>query len=123
MGGSFVRFLVVGVSNTIISYLVFISMYSIIAPQNTLLSQTASYTAGILWSFFWNRRWTFGSRKNPIRELTYFVTVQLIMLALSLGLLHVAIDGRGYHVSASWIGVMAFVTLCNYFALRFLVFK
>ena len=53
----------------------------------------------------------------------YFVAVQLIMLALSLGMLHVAIDVREYHVSASWIVVMTFVTVCNYFALRFLVFK
>ena len=120
---SFYRFVIVGISNTIISYITFICIYKFIIVDNTIVSQIFSYSAGIIWSFIWNRKWTFKSNNNAYKEFLLFVFSQLILLALSSLMLYVVIDKYHYSASLGWIVVMAIITIINFFTLKFLIFK
>ena len=120
---SFYRFIVVGISNTIISYLTFIIAYHFIVKSNTIISQILSYSAGIVWSFIWNRRWTFKSKKSMSKEFLLFVLTQVVMLVLSTALLYLIVDRYHYPASISWVCVMAIITILNFVMLKIVVFK
>ena len=70
----FVKFGIVGFSNTIISYVIYIYLIYINIPY--VLSNIFAFIVGVLNSFFWNNRYVFkkneGERRNTI--LTLFKT-------------------------------------------------
>ena len=59
----FIRFVIIGLSNMAISYIVFIASYNFLFMRNIILSQSVSYFSGILWSFYWNKNYTFSCKK------------------------------------------------------------
>lgn len=82
----FVKFAVVGVSNTLVDFLVFQLLN--LALGWSYLAQVIGYGAGILNSYFWNSRWTFKREHDrSAREKAAFLTVNLVSLAVSLGVL------------------------------------
>ena len=118
------RFLVVGVSNTLLSLAVFrIALLALPAQGGrAALAQALSYGAGILWSWVWNRRWTFRSHAPAARSLARFTAVQLALLASSAGLVGWAVDLRGWPATPAWIVVLALVTAVNFGLQRGYVF-
>lgn len=117
------RFLLVGVTNTIISYLVFLLAYHIFFVGNTLYSQPLSYSVGIVWSYFWNRKWTFQSSDGANREFMRFVAVQLFLLLLSTGMVHLVVDFWSVNASIGWILVMTLITALNFLLTKMIVFR
>ncbi len=75
------RFGLVGISNTLISYLCFLLFYRVLG-MNEYLANALSYLIGLINSFVWNKLWTFRSRGFRLAELGLFV----IVFALSYGL-------------------------------------
>ncbi len=78
------RFVIVGVSNTLIDFLIF----NLLVAFTTILPVPASvisYSVGLLNSFIWNRTWTFkhGTRRGLQSEFPRFVVVNLIGLAVN----------------------------------------
>lgn len=120
---SFVRFIAVGISNTIISYVVFFIAYHKLFLENTIISQSLSYSIGLVWSFIWNRHWTFKSSKHPAIEFLFFLLSQLTVLALSVALLYWAIDIKHHQADISWFIIMGGLTIVNYLVSRYWVFK
>jgi putative flippase GtrA len=118
------RFLAVGVTNTLISFGVFMGMLQILGgvPQRAAIAQATGYAVAIAWSFTWNRRWTFGVGGPWAGRFARFLALQLALLALSAGALHLAVDRAKIPAVPAWISVMAVVTLLNYFGQRRLVF-
>jgi len=119
----FVRFLLVGISNAAVSFIVFRAVYDFLFIGNVLFAQPLSYGSGIVWSYFWNRKWTFRSSGQVHREFIWFVGVQLFLLLLSTWLVHLAVDIGGMNASIGWLLVMAFITVLNFLLTKMIVFK
>jgi putative flippase GtrA len=120
----FFRFLIIGLSNTLISYFVFVlSLY--ILPGfyiKTSIAQILSYASGMLWSFYWNRTWTFAATQAVPRQLNRFLLVQLGLLALSALLMGILVDYFILPATPCWVVVMVLITIVNYLLQKSWVF-
>jgi len=94
----FVRFGIVGVSNTIIAYAIYAGLYFLGAHY--LVASIVSFVLSVLWSFYWNNRMVFklseGETRNTIRALMKtFASYGLTGLIIANILLYVQIDLLG----------------------------
>lgn len=89
----FIRFIFVGVLNTIIGY----GTYAIFVffGMLYLYASILSSVLGVINSFFWNKFFTFKSRKKSISEVIKFIIVYLITLGLGTGFLYILVDKLG----------------------------
>lgn len=68
----FVKFGIVGLSNTMISYIVYITTllffqkYNLFLNIDYLVSQIIGFLLSVLWSFYWNRKYVFNTAANDI---------------------------------------------------------
>ena len=66
----FVKFGRVGVSNTVISYLIYVVVlkfcekFGLIPQSDYILAQIISFFLSVLWSFYWNRKFVFQADDN-----------------------------------------------------------
>ncbi len=92
--GQFVKFGIVGVSNTLIFFLVYTLLLKVFGVWY-LAASGIGFAVGATNGFLWNRRWTFrghvGDALTPVR---WFV-VQTSGLFLNLGLVYLFVDGAG----------------------------
>jgi len=117
---SLVRFGIVGVSNTAIGFGAFWSLHR---AMGAAAAQGIAYTFGTLWSYYWNRRWTFQSQGKVAGEAGRFFSLQIGFMLLSSALLGLLVD-RGHLPSLPcWIAVSALVTVLNFVASRYWAFK
>jgi putative flippase GtrA len=117
------KFVIVGDSNTLVSYMAFFVLYNYCFSEHTVVSQALSYFLGILWSFTWNRKWTFDSENHYFNEFIRFFISQLSMLLLSTTALYILVDLYSYDVNLSWFSVTLFLPLLNFFLLKTWVFQ
>ena len=117
---SLVRFGVVGVSNTAIGFGAFWSAHRVLRAS---AAQGIAYTLGTLWSYYWNRRWTFQSVGNVASEAGRFFSLQIGFMLLSSALLGLLVDHQHLPPWPCWLGVSALVTVLNFVASRFWAFK
>lgn len=117
------RFLLVGVSNTILSYVLFLFLYYSLLKGMTFWSQCISYAAGIIWSFAWNRKWTFSGVGNWKKQFPRFLIVQTLLLLISAFVLTAASRYFSWNINLLWAATMAFVTILNFILTKFLVFE
>lgn len=117
------KFITIGISNTIISYIVFIVAYNSFFVGNSFFSQCISYSVGILWSFIWNKKWTFSSKKHKWVLFLPFVILQIMLLFLSAYLLSIAEQKLDWNITLIWICVMTIITITNFIFLKILVFR
>jgi putative flippase GtrA len=118
------RFLLVGTSNLALSYAVFRGCLWVLpeVPLKATLSWFICYAAGVLWSFMWNRSWTFKSRGPVGQQAIRFVLLQVGMAVLSSALMGAAVDHWGLPLTPSWVLVAAVVTWLNFAGSRYWVF-
>jgi len=117
---SVVRFGIVGVSNTLLGFTVFRGAHRVLPAA---ASQALSYLVGMLWSYYWNRRWTFKSQGNVASEATRFFSLQVGFLLLSAAMLGLLVDHLHQNPTVSWLGTSALCTALNFVASRFWAFK
>ena len=119
----FVKFLIVGLSNTLLSYLVFMLGLLLLKHVNmsATIAQLLSYLAGMLWSYYWNKSWTFES-DNYSSQLYRFIILQVSLALLSAAIIGYSIDYLDYFPTITWVLVMGFITLLNYYLSRHWVF-
>ena len=116
------RFLFVGVGSNIISYAIYLFVYSIGIPL--FAASAAGYVVGIFFSYHFGRTWVFdrkfeASKNNVIRFLTVYAIGGLSMISiieLMAGTL--CVDYR-----ASWLVGSIFTAISNYLGLKKLVFN
>lgn len=121
----FIRFLVIGCSNALVSFIAYLLAIKILprTPGMASVAQTISYSAGILWSYIWNRIWVFCSKRSVMQEGIRFIIVQLSLLITSALAIGLAVDIFNFHRIWAWLFVMAFITLLNYLLLKFWAFR
>lgn len=76
-----IRFATVGVSNTVIDFIVFMLLQSF---TGVVAAQFIGYGAGTLNSYLWNRRWTFARGKGwDIGEMIRFLLVNAAVATIT----------------------------------------
>jgi putative flippase GtrA len=90
---------------------------------DALSSQCVSYTAGIIWSFIWNKRWTFSENPNRWTLLAPFLILQLMLLLMTALALAIAKENLDWNINLIWVCIMAVSTVINFFFSKYLVFK
>jgi putative flippase GtrA len=120
--GQFVKFGIVGVSNTLIFFLVYTLLLKVFGVWY-LAASGIGFAVGATNGFLWNRRWTFrghvGDALTPVR---WFV-VQTSGLFLNLGLVYLFVDGAGLGELLGQAVTIVIVTLTTFFANRAWTFK
>jgi putative flippase GtrA len=93
--GQWVRFVVVGGSNTVLSWCAYAVMTHLGLAY--AVASALAFALGALNSYALNRRWTFRSHQRPAKELLRFGVVQAVGLALDLSLLYLLTHDAGVH--------------------------
>ena len=63
----FLKFSIVGLSNTIVSYLVYAALLFI--GVNYIFANIVSYFAGVINSFYWNNKYVFDNERSDLSSL------------------------------------------------------
>ena len=117
---SLVRFGVVGVSNTAIGFGAFWTAHRVLRAA---VAQGIAYTLGTLWSYYWNRRWTFQSQGKVASEAGRFFSLQIGFMLLSSALLGLLVDREHLPPWPCWLAVSVLITVLNFVASRYWAFK
>ena len=126
----FTRFLTVGAVGTFLDFGLLTLLKSLGLP--TLVANSASFTAGVINNFTWNRLWTFADAKQTgwQRQLAQFTLVSLVGLALNNAILLVLETPLGallgqpdYGYLPAKVIATGVVVFWNYFANRYWTFN
>ena len=144
----FVRFAIVGVTNVLISFVVFWLCYSVLKATGAAsdigkeilapdLSNSASqesvsmaaaiataigYCAGVLNSYFLNRSWTFAVRERSHAQFVRFLMINLVGLSISTSLMFVLVDIHGNPYLLTWALTTGVVMLLNFVGIKYWAF-
>lgn len=127
LNNSFLRFLLVGVGNTLLSLL----LMFLLEGLGYWPSTAVAYVAGAALSFFLNRYFTFHSDEDFWRSVGKFVVNVAVCYAVAYALAQPLVRGAlgGTAISPVWqeriaklVG-MCLYTLLNYFGQRFFAFR
>ncbi|MEH6971241.1 GtrA family protein [Bacillus sp. JJ675] len=115
------RFGTVGAGNTLIDFGVFFLLTALNVPY--LLAQFCSYTAGILNSYIWNRKWTFRV-KEKVRgqEIIRFLIINLAASGITFLLLY-GLQKAGLSLVSSKVTATVGGTVINFIGNRLWVFQ
>ena len=119
------KFAVIGVSNTLVDYLVFFLLNNILLTGYGV-NQAISYTCGMLNSFVLNRRWTFSdfrrNRKLP-EQFLLFMAINGISLAVTVGTMTVLVYTLGLNAYLAKVLVILIAQAINFLGYRLWVFR
>ncbi|HEX2922492.1 MAG TPA: GtrA family protein [Chloroflexota bacterium] len=76
----------VGLSNTVVSFLVLNLFFLLWAPTTSaalVLGSSVAYAAGDLNSYWWNKSWTFGAGESSWGQFGRFATLSLACMAIN----------------------------------------
>lgn len=117
--------MIVGLSNFLVSYVTFLFFIAIL-PKSSLsagMAQALSYSAGIVWSYYWNGRWTFRMNFRQGSTFMRFLLWQLTLMAISSISIGVWVDRSSLAPGITWVLVMIPVTVLNFVGTRQFVFR
>jgi putative flippase GtrA len=126
MSGQAVRFIIVGLLNTVVDLGAFYVL-SLVMPN--IAAKAISYVLGICNSFFWNKYWTFNARgsERGKREFTLFFLVNippLIVNVVVFTVLGIWIDSGNWLIRLGKAFAAAVVAVVwNFMGSRYLAFR
>lgn len=116
-----IKFSIVGLSNTVVSYLVFLFLFKTFNVFY-LLASIFAYIAGLLNSYFWNLRWTF-KEEHSNKIFLRFLLVNLIAVLCKILLMYFIVEYFDYNKLIAELLAMSFVILLNFLGNNFWTFK
>ena len=119
------RFSLVGVLNTLIDFLVF-TIFQQVLGAGYIISQVVGYSCGVINSFIFNKRWTFGeinSSKKQLYEVIQFIVVNLISLSITLIAMKFMAKSFNINLYVSKIIVTLLAQITNFILYKFWVFR
>ena len=133
---SFIRFLIVGVINTLVGTAVMFGLYNLAGlhkwgQAGYWLSTVGNYTVGSVVSFFLNKHFTFKNKEKGRGVVIRFVVNIAVCMVLAYGIAQRAVEAAlaGSFLSAQMQGNlsmacgMCLFVLLNYFGQRFFAFR
>ncbi len=122
VAAQFVKFGIVGVSNTLLSLAVYAVLLKV-GGVAYLAASAVAFAVGTVNGFLWNSRWTFrehvGDALTPVR---WFV-VQGCGLAVNEGLVYVFVHDAGLDKLVGQVCTTAIVTVCTFLVNRAWTFR
>jgi putative flippase GtrA len=115
VSAQFARFLVVGVSNTTLSFLVYDAL--VVAGTPYWTAGALAFAAGAVNGYVLNRRWTFAAPDSAASRLRY-LAVQLAGLGSTTALLWLYVSAAGVHRLWAYALTIPFVTVGTFAANR-----
>ena len=119
LGRQFAKFLLVGVSNTVVSFAVYDVLLALTAPYTA--AGALAFAAGAVNGYLLNRGWTFHAHDTTRARMRY-VAVQTGGLALTTGLLSLLVHVGQLGEVAGYAAALPLVTTATFAASRFWVF-
>lgn len=118
----FGKFLLVGLSNTLLTYLVFILLRLFgVSPE---WCNFWGYVVGVINSFVWNKLWVFQTRNTNVwLEMGRFLGVFLFCYVAQLYVFRLLIHSAHINEYYAQLLGMAVYTIMNYFMNKFIAFK
>ena len=118
------KFGLVGMSNTVVDAACYFALSSgalaLVLPRAA--AKAAGYLAGVLNSYYWNRRWTFRSRLPARQTFLPFLLVNLAGMGLNVLLLQFSLQA-GLSEPAAVLAATIGAVLWNFLANKLVVFK
>ena len=125
---SLIKFLAVGVVNTIIGATVMFLLYNIFGASYWF-SSACNYIVGAAVSFFLNKFFTFKNKERSVKQVLLFALTVAVCYFLSYGLakplMMNLLSGYSQKIqeNAAMVTGMGLYTLLNFTAQKFIVFK
>lgn len=122
----FLKFGIVGLSNTAISYAVYALL--VLADVHYLVANTAAFVVGVLNAFYWSNKYVFtlsaAERRNTLWTLAkIFVTYGFTGLLLNSFLLYILIDCRSFNDLLAQLICLVITVPANFLLNKFWSFK
>lgn len=117
----FVRFVFVGVLNTIVgygSYLLFLYL-----GLHYLFAVVFSHSIGVTHSYFWNKYWTFRNKTKSHKQKLKFVTVYCVTFALNAILLTFFVEFVRMSPQIGGFFALLIVTIASFCGHKFWSFR
>lgn len=119
---TFLRFVGVGVINTLIGYATILFFFHIIGLSYSY-SYFISYVIGIIISFFLNRKLVFFSNKSKIREFIKFLIAFGISYLVSYFGLYLIVENKLIDTNYAFFAGMVIYSTLFYLLNRFITFR
>lgn len=126
----FFKFLFVGGSGMVVDLGILTLLLLMIGESKTefMIFQGFSFLAAVTWNFFWNRFWTFDSRKSSMGgQYLKFGVVAIFAFIVRTALSYFGVDILGIeqapYYQAMTFGVILIVTVINYLGSKLWAFK
>jgi putative flippase GtrA len=116
----FIKFNIVGLCNTAVDFIVFAAATKLGLPAGW--AQLMAYGAGMLNSYYWNGRWTFGRAQASHRSLIFrFIVLNGVLLGLSA--IAVTFLAELVPVLEAKIALTCFTVVLNYLGSRSFIYQ
>ncbi|MGF7049232.1 putative flippase GtrA [Paenibacillus sp. DS2015] len=117
-----IKFIIVGVLNTIVGFLVYAGYIHFIR-NNYLEALICSHVIGVAHSYLWNNRWTFQQRKYNARSAVKFVSIYVVTFFVNLFLLAILVDTIELDKLIAQAIALFLTTLVSFFGHKYWSFK
>ncbi|AIQ55093.1 GtrA family protein [Paenibacillus sp. FSL R7-0331] len=117
-----IKFLVVGVLNTLVGYGFFYICYTV-AEWSYPLSLVISHIIGVVNSFLWNSKWTFNTAEIKLSRVLKFCLVYLVTLFLNLATLSFFVEWVGVEVLIAQLLSLFITTAVSFFGHKYWSFN
>ena len=117
MKGEFARFLAVGLTNTAVTYVIFVVLAVLVHHS---VAYCITYIFGILFAYFLNSAFVFKARVSLLSFLT-FPLVYAVQFGLGLLILHLLVDRLGGAPDRAMLVVIAVTTPITFLLSRFVL--
>jgi putative flippase GtrA len=113
--GQFARFLVVGLSNTLLSFVAYRALLAVSTPY--VPAAFLGFAVGALNGYVLNRRWTFGAADTTLARILY-VAVQAVGAVSTSLLVLLFHESAGIGKVGAYVAAIPPITVCMFLANR-----
>ncbi len=122
MNKTFIRFIFVGILNTIIGYSVIMVLFHLIGLTYGI-SYFLSYVIGVIISFFLNRQFVFSSKNHKLREFFRFMVAFFVSYSISYLFLYLFVEYKILHENIAFFAGMVVYSTLFYLLNKHITFK
>jgi putative flippase GtrA len=117
-----IKFIIVGVLNTIVGFLVYAAYIQFI-HSNYLQALIVSHIIGVAHSYLWNNKWTFQQGKSNARSAVKFMSVYVVTFFVNLFLLTILVDTIEVNKLIAQAIALFLTTLVSFFGHKYWSFR
>lgn len=118
-----IKFLVSGCLAALVEYLSFALIVYKLGNNRFILGQVMSFCLGLMISFLLNKLWVFSATGQAHIQMIKYVTLAVINILLSSGILKLLVSGAGIRPVVAKLVVMGCVAVWNYTLFSKFIFR